>query len=273
MPVRVETYDRLEDAARALSASRSARFLGGGTLVMRAVNEADQSFDTVIRVRDATLREVRTDGDRLVIGAGVTMVAVIAHRDLAFLAPVARAVGGPAVRTMATVGGNLFAASPYGDFTAALLALGATVQPAGAAGGGIPIEEFLRDRDRNAGTLVQSVSVSRPRDPAAFRFLKVTRVKPKGVAVMSIAAWLPQSGGRVAGARVAYGAMGPTPVRAVAVERALEGQALDAAAIDRAAAAAAEGLDPPSDSLASSWYRREVAGVHLRRLLTAERRP
>lgn len=273
MPVRVETYDRLEDAARALAASRSARFLGGGTLVMRAVNEADQSFDTIIRVRDAALRDVRAESERLVIGAGVTMAAVIAHRDLAFLAPVARAVGGPAIRTMATVGGNLFAASPYGDFAVALLALGATVEVAGAAAGrGVAIEDFLRDRDRNAGLLVRSVTVPRPREPAAFRFLKVTRVKPKGVSVMSIAAWLPQSGGRVAGARVAYGAMGPAPVRAVQAERVLDGQPLDAATIERAAAVATEGLDPPTDALASSWYRRQVAGVHLKRLLTAERR-
>lgn len=272
MPVRVETYDRLEDAARALAASRAARFLGGGTLVMRAVNEADQSFDTIVRSRDAALREVRVDGDRVTIGAGLTMAAVAAHRDLGFLAPVARAVGGPAVRNMATVGGNLFAASPYGDFAAALLALGATVNLAGTGGRAVPIDDFLRDRDRQAGVLVQSVSVPRPRDPSEFRFLKVSRVKPKGVAVMSIAAWLPQSGGRISGARVAYGAMGPAPVRAAAVERALDGQTLDAAAIGRAAAAATDGLDPPTDALASSWYRRQVAGVHLGRLLAGERR-
>ncbi|MEO4001468.1 FAD binding domain-containing protein [Mesorhizobium sp. CAU 1732] len=272
MPVKVETYDRTEDAARALSASRSARFLSGGTLVMRAVNEADQSFETIIRLRDASFRDIRIEGENLVLGAGVTMAAIVAHRDLAFLAPVARVIGGPAIRNMATVGGNLFAASPYGDFTAALLALGATLNLAGQSGRGMPIDEFLRDRDRNAGVLVQSISVARPRDASAFRFAKVSRVKPKGVSVMSIAAFLPQSGGRITGARVAYGAMAPTPIRATAVERILEGQTLDAATIERAAAAATEGFDPPTDSLASSWYRREVAGVHLKRLLTAERR-
>jgi CO/xanthine dehydrogenase FAD-binding subunit len=49
MPFRVETFDRLEDAARALSSARNARFLGGGTLVMRAVNDGSQSFDTIVR--------------------------------------------------------------------------------------------------------------------------------------------------------------------------------------------------------------------------------
>ena len=51
-------------------------------------------------------------------------------------------------------------------------------------------------------------------------------MKPKGISVLSIAAHLPMNGGRIAGARVAYGAMAPTPIRAKAVERALEGAQL-----------------------------------------------
>lgn len=272
MPVRVETYDRAEDAARALAGNRSAHFLGGGTLVMRAVNAGDQSFDTIIRLRDPSLHDIRVEGESVVIGAGATMAEVAASRDLGFLAPVARVIGGPAIRNMATVGGNLFAYGNYGDFTAALLALGAVVNLAGTGARAVTIDEFLRDRERHARSLVHSVTVPRPRDPGAFRFAKVSRIKPKGIAVMSIAAYLPQPGGRIQGARIAYAAMETFPVRAAAAERALEGQPLDAATIERAASVAVEGLSPRTDALASSWYRREVAGVHLKRLLTAERR-
>jgi CO/xanthine dehydrogenase FAD-binding subunit len=84
---------------------------------------------------------------------------------------------------------------------------------------------------------------------------------------MSIAAHLPREGGRIRGARIAFGAMGPAPLRSAAVERVLDGQNLDEATIQRAAEMAPEGLDPPTDALASTWYRREVAGTHLRRLL------
>ncbi len=274
MPVSVKTYAGIEEASRALVASRSARVFGGGTLVMRALNEGTQAFDTVIRITDPALRQVKPEGDRITLGAGVTMAEVMANRDLGFLAPVARTIGGPAVRTLATVGGNLFAAAPYGDFTAALLVLDGMVT---LAGGGRPmtLEDFLKVREREPRAIVVSITIIRPRDPTAFRFRKVARVKPKGVSVMSIAAYLPSSGGRVSGGRVsgvrlAYGAMGPTPLRAKAVERALEGRSLDAAGIAPALAAATEGLDPPTDALASSWYRREVAPVHLRRLLLDE---
>ena len=64
---------------------------------------------------------------RAEIGAAVTMARIAAEPKLAFLKPVAESIGGPAIRNMATVGGNLFARYPYGDFAVALLALDADV--------------------------------------------------------------------------------------------------------------------------------------------------
>ena len=56
-------------------------------------------------------------------------------------------------------------------------------------------------------------------------------------------------------------------MRALAVERALEGRRLDRESVQAAAAVAVDGISPPTDALASAWYRREVAPVHLSRLL------
>lgn len=260
MAVLVESHPTLSEAHRALGSDGT--YLGGGTLVMRAVN-AGAIQGRVVRTTDPALRRIMPSLDSVEIGAGVTMAMILAERELAHLHPVARAVGGPQLRVMGTVGGNLFAGHPYGDFATALLALGARIVMVGGAQR--PIEEFLRDRQR-AG-LVASVQVPRPREPRAFGFLKVSRVKPKGISVLSIAAYLPRDGGRLRGVRVAFGAMGPTPLRAPAAERVLDGATLDPGVIARAAAAAVEGFDPPTDALASAWYRREVAGVHLRRLL------
>jgi xanthine dehydrogenase small subunit len=273
MTVEVKTFGSMSEAAAALASDRAARFFSGGTLLMRAINEGDTTIATLVRSTDPGYRQIRNEGARIVIGAGVRMIDILASRDLAFLHPVARVVGGPAVRAMATVGGNLFAPSPYGDLAVALLALDATVMLQGAFGGAqqTPLEQFLAGRDRvGSGGLVMAVSVPRPASPDAFRFRKVARVKPKGVSVLSIAAHLSVMGGRIAGARVAYGAMAPTPVRARAVERALEGRSLDASGIAPVLAAAAEGTSPATDALASAWYRREVVAIHLRRLLLGE---
>ena len=238
---------------------------------MRALNEGDASISTVVRAQDRALIRIDASGPRVTLGAGVTFARILAERDLAFLHAPARSIGGPAVRNMGTVGGNLFAPNPYGDFTVALLALDATVAIQGGFGArDIPIDEFLQARERQAGTLVLSVSCTRPGNSEAFRYRKIARIKPKGGSVITLAAHLPVSGGRIAGPRIALGSMAPTPIRARAAERALEGRALDAATIAAAASAATEGTSPFDNALGSAWYRREIVGVHLRRLLSGQ---
>jgi CO/xanthine dehydrogenase FAD-binding subunit len=265
--VDVRTFASLAEAARALSSDRGARFLAGGTLVMRALNEGDQTVTSIIRTSDPAFRRIESQGDRVLIGAGVTMNQILASRELDFLHPVARVIGGPAVRSMATIGGNLFAPHPYGELTTALLAVEATVAIAGGySAREMPLPDLLRDRERQPAQLVASITVKRPRDPAGLRFVKVTRVKPKGISLLSIAA----VAGDNRSLRVAYNGMGPMPMRVPAVERALEGRTLDAAGIAPALAVATEGTAPADDAIASAWYRREVLPVHLKRLLLGE---
>jgi len=262
--ITVETFDTVAEANRAMQ--DRTRYLGGGTLLMRAVNYGDQSFQRMVRARDASLRMIRAESNRILIGAGVTMSQIIASPDIAFLAPVARAIGGPAVRNMATIGGNLFAPHPYGDLATALLALDCRVRM--ADGSDMALEDLLNRRDSIRG-IVAAVGVARHAGDD-FRFRKVSRVKPKGVSVMSIAAWLPRTGARLKDVRIAYGAMGPAPMRVRSVEQMLEGRSLDSQTVEAAAHVATKGLNPPDDALASAWYRREVAPVHLRRLLLGD---
>ncbi|MEP0963912.1 MAG: FAD binding domain-containing protein [Roseobacter sp.] len=250
--MQVETFSTLQEAASALN--ERTQFLAGGTIVMRAVTYGDQGFDTILRSRQID-RSIGTGVGGLRIGAGATMSDVLASRDVDFLHPVARAIGGPQVRNMATVGGNIFALNPYGDFAVALLALDAQVIM--TDGGTRSLGDVLAGRGRPRG-LVQAVTIPRPAHDT-FRFRKVSRVKPKGVSVMSIAAHLKRGD-----PRIAFGNMAPTPVRSIGAERAL---ASDPHNITAACAACLEGLSPVDDEMATEWYRREVAPVHLRRLL------
>lgn len=260
----VQTVSTIADAANYMGGDTA--YLGGGTVLMRDVN-AGEAAAKLVRATDPNLRTIATMGDRFRIGAGVTMAQVLERNELDFLHQVARQIGGPQVRIMGTVGGNIFAPHPYGDFAVALLALDAQTELVGSAGGLRPLEDVLRDRERRRD-LVSAVEFKRPQ-ASEFGFLKVSRVKPKGVSVMSVAVHAPLSAGRIQGARVAWGAMGSAPLRSAAVERVLEGQTLDPTTIDRAIRVATDGLDPPTDALATSWYRKQVAGVHLGRLLTS----
>ena len=200
------------------------------------------------------------------------MRAILAERDLAFLHAPARSIGGPAVRNMGTVGGNLFAPSPYGDFTVALLALDAMVFVQGGLGSrDVPIEEFLQSRERQAGTLVLSISCQKPASAEAFRYRKIARIKPKGGSVITLAAHLaneqrPRSSApALRSARWRRRKFAPAPPSA----RWRDARSI-ASTIDAAAAAAVEGTSPGDNALASAWYRREIVGVHLRRLLSGQ---
>jgi CO/xanthine dehydrogenase FAD-binding subunit len=70
------------------------------------------------------------------------------------------------------------------------------------------------------------------------------------------------------GARVAFGAVAPTPLRGRETEAALEGRPLNADVIALAAEVACAEVRPISDVRASDWYRRELIGNLMRRVLT-----
>jgi CO/xanthine dehydrogenase FAD-binding subunit len=269
MKLEIIRVDSAKNAAALLARETGARFIGGGTLAVRAVNYGDGSISKLVLPDGLGLDRISVEGDRVTLGAAVTMAKVAADTRLAYLKPVAESIGGPAVRAMATVGGNLFAPYPYGDFAVALLALGAEAMiELPSKGETIDLEALLK-RGGVTGGVVVSLSFRHP--PAGtFRFAKVARRKPHGASVLSIAAVLPLADRKVKNARIAYGAMAPTPIRARAVEKALDGKALDKAAIDAAMKVATEGCAPLSDPQASEWYRRSVLPVHLRRLLAGE---
>ena len=267
----VETVLTVAEAQGKLTGD--SRFFGGGTLVMRDINYGAIGFTRLIRTTDPVMRNIQSSGGAIRIGAGATMTDIMRNPDTAALAIAAHAVGGPAIRNMATVGGNLFAPHPYGDFCTALLALDAVVE--WADGRSENLEQFLSKRDAATG-VVSAVTIPRVSN-GELRFAKVTRTRPKGVSLMSIAVRLAASSGD--SPRIAFGAMGPTPLRAKAAESALAaaqaaeraGGRLTQQSAQAASQVCLQGLSPIDDSLASSWYRSEVAPVHLRRLLLNDR--
>lgn len=266
MALTLQTFPTTDAAGAALAADGASRYLGGGTLVVRSANEGDVSFSSYVRASDPALSAITIEAGRATLGASVTMGRIIADERLRCLAKAAHSVGGPAIRNMATAGGNLYAPAPYGDLGVALLALDATVEIGGVS---VPIEQFLKGRDTvYSRSVLKSVSFALPA-PGALRFAKASRIKPKGVSVVTIAVLIEESGNVISSARVAYGCMSDRPMRASAVEAALAGKPRTAEGISEALAVATHDTDPITDAIASGWYRSQVLPVHLGRLLLA----
>jgi CO/xanthine dehydrogenase FAD-binding subunit len=248
-------------------AKRDARLIAGGTLVMNEINNDETATTTLVDLTPLSLRTIKVANSQVTLGAMTTMADIAAHPKLKFLKPVVAAIGGPAVRNMATVGGNLHADAPYGDLGVALLALDATVTLEMAKQRKtMSLENFFAGRAKLAAYVLTAVSFALP-SANSFFFTKAIRRKPVSASVVAIAAHLPRKGKKLAGPRIAFGAMAPHPIRAKAAEAALDGKALDEATIAEAAALSTKDCAPQTDPYASAWYRREIAPVHLARLL------
>jgi aerobic carbon-monoxide dehydrogenase medium subunit len=188
------------------------------------------------------------------------------------LADACGAVATVRIREQATVGGNVVHADPAQDPPPMLIALGATALVAGSKGRrSAPLDGFFTDWFTVAlepGELLLGVGVPAIAADARTTYLKFLPRTAEDYATVSVAALARlDADGRVVEARVVLGAVGPTPIRAHAVERAIVGAAPTARAIDEAAAMVRDEVHPIDDGRGSARYKREMARVWTARAL------
>lgn len=243
--------------------------LAGGTLAMPLINEGISTPQKVVGLKNAGLNYIDQVDGELIIGATTTLTQMESQEDLPILKDAAQAVGGWAIRNMATVGGNLFAPPPGGDFAVALLALDAKVV---IASNGeertIPINEFFTGFMTNVldpGEIVKEFRIPLPAGQTSYR--KFGRRGANTPSIVTIAVNLHFSGETVDNARIALGAVGPHPFRAVKAENSLVGKSLTEENIQAAGALAVSESDPYTDPIASAWYREKMIPIILRRCL------
>ena len=216
------------------------------------------------------LRAFAVTPGEIVLGAGLTLTEVEEHLHAApeaavpLLAQLLPLFSSRLIRNRATLGGNIMTASPIGDGPPVLLALDASVTLASAAGRRVlPLREFfLAYRKTAARPDEVMIDVRVPRGaPAIQRFYKVSKRILDDISTVAAAFALDLSpDGRVARARIAYGGIAATPIRATALEEALTGQPWtpETAAALRSIA---NGVGTPmTDLRGSAAYRRAMVG-------------
>lgn len=260
----------LEEALDLLSQQGpSLHVMAGGTILMPLINDGISTPEKVMGLRQAGLDYVRRDNGEFAIGAMTTLSRMMAFEEIPLCQQAAHSVGGWSIRNMGTVGGNLFAPPPAGDFAVALLALDAQVKLAGGGGERVlPLSEFytgFMDNVLRQDELVVEFRVPAPEGRTAY--IKYGRKAANTAAVVTVAARLVLDDVRVTDARLALNAVGPHPIRATEAEAALVGSTLNDDTIATAAAAAAEECEPFTDAVASEWYRRRMVDVYVRRTL------
>lgn len=249
--------ETLEDAAKLFSECGDPLFLAGGQTTLPVMKQRLASPSDLIDLgRIAELRGISLVRDTLTIGA------MTCHEDVAnsaevksaipALAGLAGDIGDPAVRSRGTLGGSIANNDPAADYTAALVALGASVHTPSRV---IAAEDFFTGMFETAleeGEMIVKVAFPAPRSAAYVKFPNpASRYATVGVFVA----------GTREGVRVAVTGAGPCVFRATDIEAALEGD-FSADAL-RGVSVSPDGLN--SDLHASAEYRANLIGVMTRR--------
>ena len=252
--------------------------IAGGTDVMVEINfdrHRPQAFIDLTRI--AELSEWGEEGDLLRIGAGVTYTRLINELggQLPGLAMASRTVGSLQIRNRGTVGGNLGSASPAGDAHPPLLASGAIVELASAAGTRrLPANEFYVGPKRSAmrkDELIAAFLIEPRKGPQQFS--KVGTRNAMVIAVCSFALALDGERRRIG---TGIGSAAPTPVVAGDAERFLGGvleeeslwdkpAPVGDSALKRFGELVASAAKPIDDVRGTAAYRRQALAVMARR--------
>jgi CO/xanthine dehydrogenase FAD-binding subunit len=221
------------------------------------------------------LDAIDVTADAIRLGALATLTSLMEHPVIAAEYPVlpftARYMGSPAIRHLATVGGNLCNASPAADLSPVLLVLDAEVGIAGPAGARrLPLDRFFRGPGQTVlgtGELLAWVEFPRVHAGWDVRYERLDVRRAMDIAIVGVALALRRDGARVAEARLALGAVAPTPLRVPEAEAALVAGGLTPSAVERAAELAMGAARPIGDVRATAGYRREMVGTLVRRAL------
>jgi xanthine dehydrogenase small subunit len=201
------------------------------------------------------LRTIDVRGGLLSIGALATYTDLIrsalVRRRLPMLAAAARQVGGVQIQNRGTIGGNVVNASPAGDTLPVLTAADAIVVLESASGERrVPFVAFYtgyRQTVRRSDELVVALEVPRVQGRQYFRKVGTRAAQAISKVVMAGIAGPP--------AKVAFGSVAPTVVRARRTEAALA----RGVPLEEAQRALAAELSPIDDLRSTAEYRRRVA--------------
>ncbi len=261
-----------DDLAHILELNPKSRIVAGATDVGLWVTKQRRYLETVVYTGAVeSLTRIDIDHGYIRIGAAVTIsdaMAVLAeHYDS--LDELFIRYGSDQIRNLATLGGNVANGSPIGDSLPALVALDAGFLITSARKTRtVAAEDFFIDygkQDLAPGEFLERIDVPLPQEEQVFRIFKISKRFHQDISAVCGAFSVMMQGNRVQAARICYGGMAATPLRARNCEKALIGNDREAIGVKRACKALDLDFAPITDFRGSSRYRSAVAASLLER--------
>jgi len=256
-----------------------ARLVAGATELGLEITKRFQRFPTLISLESVKeLLGIESAAGSWKIGAAARLTEILEKvgPEISALREMLWWFGSRQIRNRATLGGNLVTASPIGDSAPVLLTLDARLVLASPRGEReVPIADFFLGYRKTAlepDEVLKTIVFPRG-DDFTRRFYKVSKRREMDISTVSGCFAVKLQGGRVADARIAYGGVAATPVRARKTEAALRGKDWSAKTIAEIKETLALEFTPISDTRGSADYRRWVISGLLEKFFEETARP
>ena len=223
---------------------QAARILAGGTDLIVQIREARRDVDWMIDIKsipEVNVLDYNADTG-LTLGAAVECYKIYAVDEICNAYPglidATKIIGGTAIQGRAAVGGNLCNASPAADCIPPLIVLNASCVIAGPNGEReLPVEQFCTGPGQTAlenGEMLVALKVPVPANNSSSFYLRFIPRNEMDIAVVGAGAsvTLDDAKQTIVSARIALGAVAPTPLFAEEASALLAGRHVTDAAID-----------------------------------------
>jgi len=255
----------LDAAIQYLQAHPESRIVAGATDIGVQVNKTLMLPQRILDLnRVSTLEQIEVDDRELVLGARVSWTAIecLCKERVPEFHKIVSLFGAPQIRHVGTIGGNLANASPIADSLPFLYVMDAVIDLQSADGTrSVPVTEFYKgykQLDLRLGEMITRVRIPLPAADELLRLYKVSRRRDLDIASFTAAIRLRLDGETIDEAAIAFGAVGPTVIRARRTEACLRGRTLDEETMQAAGDVAVDEISPISDVRGAADYRYQL---------------
>jgi xanthine dehydrogenase small subunit len=262
----------LSEALQLLQQYPEATLVAGATDLGLEMSWHRRTYPVLISLEAITdLKQILQTDDYVEIGAAVPLSHIedLLHGIFPSLDEMLHWFAARQIRNRATLGGNIGTASPIGDLPPVLLALDATLKLVSTEGDrSLPLADFFkgyRQTELKQGEIIHSVTIPKAIASGATKRLSQSyKIGKRGTDDISIVAAAfvidLDADQKILHARLAYGGVAATPIRAIAVELMLVGQPWTMETVRSVKPALREVFTPLSDLRGSADYRKMLVG-------------
>lgn len=259
----------VRDAIRALEENPAAALIAGGTDVLIKVREGKLAGAMLVSIHgmDALTGVRMAQTGEIVIGPCTALAEIAAdpviRRHAPLLAEAADQVGGPQIRNMGTIGGNIANGATSADTAAPLLALEAVLELTGAKGvRRVPARQFYIGPGKTVRAHDEVLTAIRiaAADYAGFGgcYLKYGKREAMEIATLGCAVAVRLDHGCIGEIRLAYGVAAPTPIRCPNCEAYAAGRAVEPGLAEELAGRVLREVQPRTSWRASKQLRLQL---------------